>query len=162
MKRLKAAAGSLVFLVVAPGVVAGLIPYWLTNWDSSDPPTALVVVGVVLVGAGALVLLQAFARFVVEGVGTPAPPAPTERLVVGGAYRWVRNPMYLAVGALIAGQALLLGRPALFAYLALYAAAVAAFVHLYEEPTLTAEYGDEYRAYARSVPRWLPRPPTSG
>lgn len=159
MARVRAAIGSLVFLVVAPGVVAGLIPWWLTGWDSSDPPALLVVTGAALAAAGAAVLLHAFARFVVEGIGTPAPVAPTEHLVVGGAYRYVRNPMYAAVGALIAGQGLLLGRPVLFAYLAIFAAAVSAFVHLYEEPTLEARYGAEYRAYRQAVPRWLPRVP---
>ena len=115
------------------------------------------MLGTVLIAAGGLVLLHAFARFVVEGIGTPAPVAPTEHLVVGGAYRYVRNPMYLAVGSVIAGQALLLGRAGLFAYLAVFAAAVEAFVRLYEEPTLRATYGSEYDRYAEEVPRWIPR-----
>src|SRR3954451_2704605 len=156
MTRLRAALGSLLFLVVAPGMVAGLTPYWMTGWDSSHPPIALVVVGAVLIAAGSLVLLQAFGRFVVEGIGTPAPVAPTEHLVVGGAYRYVRNPMYLAVGSVIAGQALLLGRAVLFGYLAVFALTVAAFVHGYEEPTLEARYGGEYAAYRERVPRWIP------
>ena len=57
-------------------------------------------------------MLEAFARFVVEGVGTPAPVAPTNELVVGGLYRYVRNPMYLAVAAVILGQAAILGEAA--------------------------------------------------
>jgi len=138
-------------------VVAGLVPYLLTNWDAADPPAALVVIGVLLVAVGAIVLLQAFARFVLEGIGTPAPMAPTERLVIGGAYRFVRNPMYIAVGSVILGQALLLGRPVLLAYLAGFAIAVAAFVRLYEEPTLEARYGAEYVTYCETVPRWWPR-----
>jgi protein-S-isoprenylcysteine O-methyltransferase Ste14 len=154
MTRLRAAVGSIVFLALAPGVVAGLIPYWLTGWDSSDPPTVLVIAGAVIAAAGALVLLHAFARFVIDGIGTPAPVAPTERLVVSGAYRYVRNPMYLAVGSVILGQALLLGRAALLVYLVLFALAVEAFVRLYEEPALAARYGDEYAAYCENVPRW--------
>jgi protein-S-isoprenylcysteine O-methyltransferase Ste14 len=157
MTRLRAAVGSIVFLAVAPGVVAGLIPYWLTGWDSSDPPTVFVIAGAAIAAAGALVLLHAFARFVIEGIGTPAPVAPTERLVIGGAYRFVRNPMYLAVGSVILGQALLLGRAGLLAYLVVFALAVEAFVRLYEEPTLAARYGDEYVAYCENVPRWWPR-----
>src|SRR3954470_15667253 len=97
----RAAAGTALFLVVAPGVVAGLVPWLLTGWDASDPWPPLQVMGGLLIAAGVGVLLHAFARFVTEGLGTPAPVAPTEQLVVGGLYRYVRNPMYLAVGATI-------------------------------------------------------------
>ena len=89
--RARAAAGSLAFLVVAPGVVAGLVPWLLTGWDANEASRAAVVVGWLLIGSGTAVLLRAFARFVFEGLGTPAPVAPTERLVVGGLYRYVRN-----------------------------------------------------------------------
>jgi protein-S-isoprenylcysteine O-methyltransferase Ste14 len=154
----RAALGSLVFLVVAPGVVAGLVPWLLTGWDAADDvPVPVVAAGVVLVAAGAGVLLHAFARFVIEGLGTPAPVAPTERLVVGGLYRYVRNPMYLAVGAAIVGQALILGRPGLLLYAAVFGAAVWSFVRFYEEPTLARRYGAEYDAYRSAVPGWWPR-----
>src|SRR5918995_1408422 len=90
--------------------------------------------------AGAGVLAHAFTRFVVEGLGTPAPVAPTRELVVGGLYRYVRNPMYLAVLAAIVGQGLLLGRLVLLPYAAVVAAAFVAFVHWYEEPTLAEQF----------------------
>jgi protein-S-isoprenylcysteine O-methyltransferase Ste14 len=157
MRRLQAALGSALFLVVAPGVVAGLVPWLLTAWESTEPPLVLVVLGAALIVAGAAVLLSAFGRFVLEGRGTPAPVAPTERLVVGGLYRYVRNPMYVAVGATIVGQALLLGRLGLLLYAALFWLVVATFVHAYEEPTLAARYGEEYAAYRRAVPAWRPR-----
>jgi protein-S-isoprenylcysteine O-methyltransferase Ste14 len=157
MRRLQAAIGSAAFLIAAPGVVAGLVPWLLTGWESSGPPLALVLAGVALVAAGTAVLLHSFARFVIEGSGTPAPVAPTDRLVVGGLYRFVRNPMYVAVGATIAGQALLLGRPVLLAYAAVFWLVVAAFVRGYEEPTLSARYGEQYAEYRRAVPAWLPR-----
>lgn len=156
--RRQAAAGTLVFLVLAPGVVAGLVPWLLTGWDArSGTPLVLRVLGTLLIVGGAAALLHAFARFVLEGVGTPAPVAPTERLVVGGLYRFVRNPMYLAVGATIVGQALLLGRAVLLAYAGVFALLVGAFVRWYEEPTLARAYGEQYAAYRRSVPRWWPR-----
>ena len=155
--RLRAALGSIVFLVLAPGVVAGVVPWALTGWETRSPWAPLQVAGWLLVAGGAAILLHAFARFVVEGVGTPAPVAPTEHLVVGGLYRYVRNPMYLAVAATIVGQALILGRTGLLAYAALFGAAVAAFVHGYEEPTLAERYGERYEAYRREVPPWLPR-----
>jgi protein-S-isoprenylcysteine O-methyltransferase Ste14 len=158
VRRAAAAAGSAAFFVVAPGVVVGLIPWWLTGgWDAKDTWAPLIVLGAVLLAAGLVVLVQAFVRFVVEGVGTPAPVAPTEHLVVGGLYRHVRNPMYLALGAIVAGQALILGRPALLLYAAAVLAVTATFVRLYEEPTLRCQFGAEYEAYCRAVPGWWPR-----
>lgn len=146
------------FLVVAPGVVAGLVPWLLTGWQAADSrPLWLVALGIVLVAAGVATLLEAFIRFVLEGMGTPAPVAPTEQLVVGGLYRYVRNPMYVAVGAIIVGQALLLGRLVLLAYAAAFGVVVWAFVRWYEEPTLRRRFGDEYEAYRRAVPGWWPR-----
>jgi protein-S-isoprenylcysteine O-methyltransferase Ste14 len=143
--------------VVVPGTVAGLIPWGLTGWDVRDPWPPLQVVGVALIIAGVGVLLHAFLRFVVEGVGTPAPIAPTQHLVVGGLYRYVRNPMYLAVAATIVGQALVLGQPALLLYAAMFGAVVYAFVRLYEEPTLGSQFGEQYEEYRRAVPGWWPR-----
>jgi len=156
--RARAAAGSLLFLAVAPGVVAGLIPYLLTDgWESRDPAVAWKLLGGALIVAGAAVLMHAFARFVIEGIGTPAPVAPTRHLVVGGLYRYVRNPMYLAVAATIVGQAVQLGRPALLLYAALFMAVVAAFVYGYEQPVLSERFGAEYERYRRNVPAWWPR-----
>ena len=143
--------------MLAPGVVAGLIPYLLTGWQMETGPLAVRIMGGVLIALGAIFLLHAFARFVVEGLGTPAPVAPTERLVVGGVYRYVRNPMYLAVGATIVGQALFLGQPGLLAYAAAFGAVVVCFVRLYEEPTLTEQFGANYHVYRSAVPGWLPR-----
>jgi protein-S-isoprenylcysteine O-methyltransferase Ste14 len=158
MRRPAAAAGSALFLALAPGIVAGVVPWLLTGWDvSADWSPVVRDAGAVLVVTGGIVLVQAFARFVREGAGTPAPVAPTERLVVGGLYRYVRNPMYLAVAATIVGQALLLGSVVLLAYAAVFVAVVCAFVHRYEEPTLARRYGAEYEAYRAAVPGWWPR-----
>ena len=155
--RLGNALGSALFLAVAPGVVAGLVPWLLTGWEAGATRPPLQVVGALMIVAGAVVLLDSFARFVVEGFGTPAPVAPTERLVVGGLYRYVRNPMYLAVGATIVGQALLFARPILLFYAAAFAAVVFTFVRLYEEPTLADQFGAEYEDYRRAVRGWWPR-----
>jgi protein-S-isoprenylcysteine O-methyltransferase Ste14 len=158
MRRPAAAAGSALFLALAPGVVAGVVPWLLTGWDAdADWGAVLRVVGALLVAAGGIVLVHAFARFVREGAGTPAPVAPTEHLVVGGLYRYVRNPMYLAVAATIVGQALLLGSVVLLGYAALFLAVVVAFVRGYEEPTLARRYGAAYEAYRAAVPGWWPR-----
>ncbi|WP_030434620.1 methyltransferase family protein [Actinoplanes subtropicus] len=160
MRRSVAAAGSAVFFAVAPGVVAGLLPWWLTRWRPGDGfghwlPARLL--GVLLVLAGTAVLIHAFVRFAVEGLGTPAPVAPPAHLVVGGLYRYVRNPMYLAVIATVLGQALLLWRPVLLGYAAIATAAMVAFVLGHEQPALTRAFGAEYTTYRRAVPGWWPR-----
>lgn len=77
--------------------------------------------------------------------------------MVGGIYRHVRNPMYLAVLAIILGQALIFSSWAVLVYGLIAAAAMISFVKLYEEPTLAQHYGEEYEAYRRAVPGWLPR-----
>jgi protein-S-isoprenylcysteine O-methyltransferase Ste14 len=162
--RGRAAWRSLLFLLVAPGTVAGLLPWLITGWRGLSLDGwrgAAAVLGWSLVAAGAAVLLHAFALFVLQGLGTPAPIAPTRTLVVTGTYRWVRNPMYLAVTALIAGQALVFGSWALAAYAVVIAATFVAFVHLYEEPTLAGQFGAAYEEYLRTVPGWWPRRPSS-
>jgi protein-S-isoprenylcysteine O-methyltransferase Ste14 len=161
MRRSTAAVGSAVFFLLAPGVVVGLIPWWLTGgWQVREPLpywAPMRPLGGVLLVAGLIALVRAFARFVVEGLGTPAPVAAPERLVVGGAYRYVRNPMYVAVLTAIVGQSLLLGRLGLVLYAGVVWAAVAMFVRFYEEPTLARRFGADYEAYRRAVPAWLPR-----
>jgi len=158
MTRTGAAIGSLVFAVAQPGVMAGLVPYWLTGgWRPAGAPLVLQVAGAVLVVAGLGALAHTVIHFVVEGLGTPSPIAPTRSLVVGGLYRYVRNPMYLAVVAIILGQAAILGSATLLGYAAIFWIVVASFVRFYEEPTLSGRYGEQYAAYRRAVRAWWPR-----
>ena len=136
-----------------------MIPWLLTGWRKRVPPPGFPIgrVGLALIIAEADVLLSAFARFVLKGRGTQAPVAPTQKLVVGGVYRHVRNPMYLAVAATIVGQGLLLGRPELVAYAVVFLATTAAFARWYDEPTLRERYGPESEAYRRAMRGWWPR-----
>ena len=159
MRKSSAALGSVLFFLFVPCVVAGLVPFLLTDRYSMpvSPHPAVAVVAGILIAAGLAVLIHAFVRFAVEGLGTPAPVAPTARLVVGGVYRHVRNPMYLAVLSIILGQALLFSAILVAVYALAVAAAVVSFVHFYEEPVLARRHGAEYEAYRRAVPGWLPR-----
>ena len=160
MHKLTAAADSMVFFLAAPTMVAGVIPWWITGWQVARPlpyGRLVQIAGGLLATLGAGVLVHAFARFVVEGRGTPAPVAPTQHLVVGGLYRHVRNPMYLAVLSAIVGQAMMLGRRSLVLYAAAVGLAFVTFVRGYEEPTLAATFGPEYDAYRSAVPGWWPR-----
>jgi protein-S-isoprenylcysteine O-methyltransferase Ste14 len=152
--------GSAVFFFVAPGVVAGIVPGALASWDIGPAFLglgALRVVGAILTAAGGLSLLDCFARFALQGRGTPAPVAPTTTLVVSGQYRYVRNPMYVAVVAAILGQALLFGSTPVLAYAALMWGVFHVFVLAYEEPTLHGRFGEAYAAYQAGVRRWWPR-----
>ena len=160
MRRRTAAAGSSVFFLVAPCVLTGLLPWWLTRWEmrwESAWAAPLQLAGVVMIAAGAAVIVSSFVRFVREGAGTPAPVAPARHLIVGGLYRHVRNPIYVALIAVILGEALLLGQPILVPYAAAVFAAVASFVRWREEPVLTARFGTPYMEYRRAVPGWVPR-----
>lgn len=159
MQRSKATAISAGFFLLAPGTVLGVIPWLITRWRFSRPLpgwAAVRPVGAGLVVAGLVPLVSAFAEFTKAG-GTPAPPAPTERLVVSGFNRHVRNPMYVGLQLVITGQALLFGNVRLLKYAAVVWAATASFVRWYEEPTLVRQFGAEYEAYRRAVPAWLPR-----
>jgi len=149
--------GSSVFFLIAPTVVAGLIPWVLTHWEMRGVATPIRALGVMLIAAGLVVLSTSFLRFVVEGLGTPAPVAPTQHLVVGGMYRYVRNPMYLAVVALVVGQAILLGHPRVLIYGVVVGLAMVAFARWYEEPALGRQFGERYEEYRRNVPGWWPR-----
>jgi protein-S-isoprenylcysteine O-methyltransferase Ste14 len=157
--RVRAWVGTVVFLVLTPGVVAGLIPWVITGWRfpwTGGWALPIAIVAAVVILSGISVLLDAFIRFA-RADGTPAPPMPTRHLVVVGPYRYVRNPMYLAVLAIIAGQALLFGSWGALFYAGVVLLAVALFVLGYEQPTLEQEYGDEYREYRRNVRGWVPR-----
>ena len=159
-ERVRAILGSIVFLFVAPGIVAGVIPWWISGYRFEAPflgIEAMRWLGVVFLVLGAVLLLETFARFALQGRGTPAPIAPTRTLVVTGSYRFVRNPMYVAVVSLILGQALLFGSLWTLIYGLVVWLTVHLFVLSYEEPTLRSTYGAQYDVYRANVRRWLPR-----
>jgi protein-S-isoprenylcysteine O-methyltransferase Ste14 len=160
MRRWAAVIGSAAFFIAVPLVVGGVIPGLLTGWQRQ--PTILDIApirlaGIALILAGLPVLIDSFARFALEGLGTPAPVAPTRHLVVTGFYRHVRNPMYVAVLAVILGQALLFADVRLLAYGLAFWLACHLFVVFYEEPTLHRSFGADYLAFRANVPRWIPR-----
>jgi protein-S-isoprenylcysteine O-methyltransferase Ste14 len=156
--RWAATLGTVAFFFLAPGTVAGLVPWLITRWQLLPGwPTAPRAAGIAMIILGLALLVAAFAQFVREGRGTPAPVAPTEQLVVHGLYRFVRNPMYLAVGTVIIGQALLFPSLGVLIWAAVFAVAVGIFVKAYEEPTLQRRYGEQYTTYSAAVPGWRPR-----
>ncbi|MGD0734450.1 MAG: isoprenylcysteine carboxylmethyltransferase family protein [Terracidiphilus sp.] len=158
--RWLAALGSAAFFFVAPGTVAGLVPLLIGKWRFHAPFfgfTALRALGILLMAAGLIILIETFLRFALKGLGTPAPILPTKHLVVTGSYRFVRNPMYVAVVSLILGQALFFGDMHIFIYAMCAWLVTHLFVLTYEEPTLRRTFPDEYSIFCTHVPRWIPR-----
>lgn len=159
MNRLQAAIGSIVFFFVMPSIIAGVIPYWIDGGELSEPLPfggVAVVAGLILLAPGLVVLIDSFVRFVAN-FGTPAPIAPTEHLVVTGWYRFVRNPMYVAVLTIILAQALIFWSVPVLIYAAVIFLTVHLFVIGYEEPTLKQQFPADYPAFVANVPRWVPR-----
>jgi len=157
--RLRAAVGTIAFVLAIPVPTILLVPCLLSGWVIQEPflgSAAVRWVGVLLIVLGIPLPAGAMVRFVRQGLGTPAPWAPTDRLIVGGLYAHVRNPMYIGVVATIAGQGLLFGSIAVLAYAAVVLIWFGLFVRFYEEPHLTRVYGREYRLYCRRVNRWIP------
>jgi len=160
MDRVSAIVGSAVFLAVAPGTLALYIPWAICRWHFAPPLLGFPpfrVIAMPMMAAGLAVLLDSFARFALQGLGTPAPVAPPQHLVISGLYRHVRNPMYVGVLLLIFGQGLLFGNARLLEYGGMVGMGFLAFVILYEEPTLRRKFGADYEEYRAKVPRWLPR-----
>jgi protein-S-isoprenylcysteine O-methyltransferase Ste14 len=152
--------GTVLFVLTVPGTVVVYVPYALSHWTFRAPLFGLGGgrwMGLVLIVCALPIFFDFVVRFVREGEGTPAPVAPTMHLVVGGTFRHVRNPGYIAVLSLLVGQALLFASVAVLLYALIVALAFHIFVVLYEEPTLRRQFGDAYEAYCRDVPRWLPR-----
>jgi protein-S-isoprenylcysteine O-methyltransferase Ste14 len=151
------------FPAAGPGLVLVLFPWLITHFQAGTPPWPLAVraLGVALIVLGVLVNVATFVRFPAEGIGTPFPtdPPSSRKVMVGGPYRYVRNPMYVSYFVAIIGEALLLSRPVLFIYLLVVVALLAGFVRWWEEPTMARRFGAEYEAYRTQVPGWWPRLP---
>jgi len=160
MTRRTAILGYILFFAIAPVTVVGIVPWWISRWDAGPAFLGirpLRLLGGALIAAGLPGLIESFARFALEGLGTPAPIAPPRHLVLRGAYRSVRNPIYVADLSIIFGQALLFGNVNLVAYGVVFWLACHLFVVFYEEPNLRRRFGNDYDQFCAAVPRWLPR-----
>ena len=104
-----------------------------------------------------MLLTICIVEFARSGRGTLSPADPPKTLVVAGLYRFVRNPMYLSVALILAGELLLTRSRSLLIFALAWFTMVNIFVLAYEEPRLRTLFGASYQAYCRQVPRWLPR-----
>ena len=148
---------SLIFLIIAPGMVAGYIPLVLLRRGPQVETGLLAYLAIPLWIIGGVILLWSFWNFLKEGRGTPAPIDPPKELVVAGFYRYVRNPMYFGVLMMLIGHFLWFGFWWLLAYTAFAFLITHLFVTSYEEPTLKKKFGAAYEDYLKKVPRWIPK-----
>lgn len=151
---------SLLFALLGPGLETIVAPLLLTGFETGDGlPGGLAggAFGALLIVSGALVIVDSLVRFARQGGGSLSPAAPTQRLVVAGPYRYVRNPIYIATAAVLTGQALLLRQPILLAAAAVYLAAMATLTRLREEPLMRRRFGAQYEDYRAAVRGWWPR-----
>jgi protein-S-isoprenylcysteine O-methyltransferase Ste14 len=150
---------SLLWTLLLPGLVAGFLPwrYFGVSLVQLNLRNPLHLLGLVLVAGGVILLIVCVWEFAHQGRGTLSPADPPRELVVRGLYRFVRNPMYLCVTAIVVGEILLTGSRGLLLYWAIWFAVVNLFVIGYEEPNLRARFGESYERYAGRVGRWIPR-----
>jgi len=148
---------SLLFLILAPGMVAGYIPLGLLRWGTQIETGVFAYFAFPLWLFGSIILLWSFWNFLREGRGTPAPIDPPKELVAVDFYRYVRNPMYVGILAMILGHFLWFEYMNLLLYAMFVFLAFHTFVIFYEEPTLRKNFGTAYEEYCRRVPRWIPR-----
>ena len=149
-----------IFTVLAPGSATVLAPYLILSLFDPWLPFEigfLRYAGWILIFLGAFFYFWTVWDFAVAGRGTPAPMDPPKKLVVRGLYRYVRNPMYLGVCSILFGETLLFSSPLLLVYTFLVFLSFHIFVVAYEEPKLNKTFGDAYRDYCDSVPRWTLR-----
>lgn len=153
-------------ILLLPFVVTVVIPGSLLYWTGVDTfglwqwlPTrvALPVLGGSLLCLGLVLMVATIRLFVTVGQGTLAPWNPTQRLVVGGVYRHVRNPMIAGVFLVLLGEAVLAASLPLLGWFAAFVVVNAVYIPLAEEPGLAKRFGDEYQTYKQNVPRWIPR-----
>jgi len=152
---------NLLFTVLVPGFVAGWMPLVFLLRRARLPAawTTQHYAAVPLLLAGVALYLACVWLFGASGRGTPAPIDPPRKLVMRGPYRWVRNPMYLAVLLFVLGEAVFFLSLTLLLYAVCLASAFQVFVMLIEEPGLQRRYGAMYSDYCNITNRWLPRAP---
>jgi len=147
-----------IVLLAIPAVITLVFDGLSVGWGLAPPLSFLpIALGLALMALGLLLMVHTIRLFVTVGEGTLAPWDPTQRLVVRGTYRYVRNPMISGVLSILLGEAVLLGSLPVFIWFALFLVGNAIYMPLSEEPGLEERFGEEYRQYKRNVPRWLPR-----
>lgn len=150
---------NLFFTLLQPGIVAGLVPYWLlgnkAKQVSSQPWHWQQYAGSIVFFFGLIIMISCIVNFAVKGKGTLSPADPTRQLVVSGLYKYSRNPMYVGVTFILIGEAIFFQSAALWQYTTLVFIAFNIFILLHEEPRLRRDFGEAYVQYCKQVRRWI-------
>lgn len=150
---------NLFFTIIQPGVVAGLIPYWIVHDRGYNPFEGPFqwwnYSGAIIFLLGFYLTIDCIYRFAVYGNGTLSPADPTKKLVINGWYRYTRNPMYVGVMLILFGEVIFFKSLSLLIYTLIVMAAFTLFIIYFEEPRLRKDFGEEYEAYAKRVRRWI-------
>jgi protein-S-isoprenylcysteine O-methyltransferase Ste14 len=150
---------NLFFTILQPGLVAGLIPYWILGSKIKNsfvkPFYGYQYAGTILFIIGFVIMLSCIINFAVKGRGTLSPADPTKHLVATGLYKFSRNPMYIGVLLILTGEAIFFQSADLWIYTLFVFMAFNAFILLHEEPRLKKDFGEDYKNYCRKVRRWI-------
>lgn len=146
-------------IILLPFTVTVFVPYLILDRSETFLPDVLwaKVLGAHFAALGITLLFYTITLFGLFGNGTLAPWSPTQKLVVAGPYRYVRNPMISGVFFILIGESLFFHSTSIATWAALFFLINTTYFILYEEPSLESRFGEEYREYKRHVRRWIPR-----
>lgn len=114
------------------------------------------VVGWVLIACGGICLATSVGAFIrAKTTVNPMLPSEANRLVKTGLYRYSRNPMYLAMAAVLVGFSLLLQNAAAFTAPLLFVLAITYLQIIPEEQELARCFGKDFETYRKSTARWI-------
>jgi len=114
-------------------------------------------IGILIMIAGLTLIAKTVYTLTRIGDGTLAPWSPTKKLVTTGIYGHVRNPMILGVLITLLGESATILSAQMFKWTIIFFIINNIWFLLYEEPNLEKKFGEEYREYKKSVPRWIPK-----
>jgi len=150
---------NLFFTILQPGIVAGLIPYWLVRDSIHDafekPLRSWLFLSILIFIIGFYLMMDCILRFAIKGRGTLSPADPTKKLVISGWYRYSRNPMYVGVLLILLGEAIFFNVESLWSYTIFIVIIFTIFIVFVEEPRLRRDFGEEYTEYCKKVRRWI-------
>ena len=147
----------IVLLPVMVTVIVPLLIYDRTLTFSLPSRWPTDVAGVLFLLMGLILFLRTVFLFHYKGKGTLAPWHPTQKLVVTGPYRYIRNPMISGVLFILIGEGLFFRSVSLLIWAGCFFLINTVYFILVEEKDMLKRFGDTYIEYKKNVPRWVPR-----